>query len=352
MWNTGATTPTINVNTAGTYSIRVSDNSCTAYDTIVVGNAPTPTPVLPDSAAICDGNAISLDAANNGASYQWNDGSTNQTLEVSTAGLYTVNITNAYNCAILDSTFVTINTAPEVDLGNDTIICIGAALLLNAQNNGAQYQWSTGAQSQSITVSQAGTYIVTVTNGLLCTTSDTIEVSAFDAATTNGFDFTPRFEIEPGRVDFEPVDPMFVTGYHWDFGDGNTSSSQNPSNVYANSGNYLVTLTVTNECGSKDTSLLINVDLYLGVANVINNNLNIKVYPVPAHESITIESADPVVNIKSLTIFNTIGQEVNSLKNINKLNTNMDISNIPSGDYFIRIETNKGSQTRKINIIH
>ena len=101
-----------------------------------------------------------------------------------------------------------------------------------------------------------------------------------------------------------------------------------------------------------DTTLTINVDPYLGVAYVVNNKLNLKVYPVPAQESITIESGDPVVTIYALTMYNTIGQEVISYKKLNTLKSDMNITHIPSGDYFIRIETNKGIQTRKINIIH
>jgi hypothetical protein len=37
--------------------------------------------------------------------------------------------------------------------------------------------------------------------------------------------------------------------YHWDFGDGHTSNLQNPTHVYADVGEYIVTLTVTDACG-------------------------------------------------------------------------------------------------------
>ena len=40
-----------------------------------------------------------------------------------------------------------------------------------------------------------------------------------------------------------------IVSYYWDFGDGQTSSLYEPTHVYADSGSYLVVLTVTNSCG-------------------------------------------------------------------------------------------------------
>ncbi|MBL7703953.1 MAG: PKD domain-containing protein, partial [Taibaiella sp.] len=351
LWNTGATTPTINVSTTGTYSVSVANSNCTGYDTINIGNAPVPAAVLPDSSDICDGTIITLDAGNNGATYLWNDGSSNQTLEVATAGLYTVNITNPQNCSIQDSTFVTVNAIPLVDLGNDTTICIGAGLVLDAQNNGADYLWNTGDQTQAITIDEAGSYSVTVTNAQQCSASDTIEVSTYEAAAVNGFNFTPRFDLEPGRVDFVPVDPMFVNSYHWDFGDGNTSVTQNPSHIYTNSGNYLVTLTVTNDCGSKDTSLLINVDLFVGVKDAGRTDLNIDVFPVPATDDLTIASKDAGVLLKSATVVNMTGQTFKVPYRTKDSKLLLDLSTFTSGNYTIIIQTNKGIFYRKINIL-
>lgn len=350
-WNTGAATPTINVTAAGTYSVSVANSNCTGYDTIVVGNAPVPAPVLPDSAAICDGNILTLNAGNTGANYLWNDGSSNQTLEVHTGGLYTVDITNSSGCSITDSSLVTLKTIPQVDLGNDTIICFGNLLPLDAQNSGADYLWNTGDQTQSIIVTGEGTYAVTVTNADQCSASDTIEVSTYDAASVNGFHFNPRFDLEPGRVDFVPIDPMFVDSYHWDFGDGNTSNDPNPSNVYANSGSYLVTLTVTNDCGPKDTSLLINVDVFVGVKTTQATDLNIDVFPVPAKDYISIESKDAALTLQGVTVVNTIGQILPVNTERQGQNLKLELSQIAAGNYIIIIETNKGKTYRRFNIL-
>jgi len=67
---------------------------------------------------------------------------------------------------------------PQVDLGNDTAIMQGEQLLLDAGNPGSHYLWNTGDTTQTILVSMAGTYSVTVSNP--CGTDwDDIVVSVF-----------------------------------------------------------------------------------------------------------------------------------------------------------------------------
>ncbi|MEO1212286.1 MAG: T9SS type A sorting domain-containing protein [Bacteroidota bacterium] len=67
--------------------------------------------------------------------------------------------------------------APIVDLGPDTVSC-GNPVVLDAGNTGATFNWSTGESTQSITVSNSGTYWVDVTDGN-GTSRDSIEVSIF-----------------------------------------------------------------------------------------------------------------------------------------------------------------------------
>ena len=68
-------------------------------------------------------------------------------------------------------------SAITVNLGNDTTICEGSSLALNAGYTGAKYSWSTGDTTQIINVNTAGTYSVIVHNGLFQIGYDTINVS-------------------------------------------------------------------------------------------------------------------------------------------------------------------------------
>jgi hypothetical protein len=57
-----------------------------------------------------------------------------------------------------------VSEIPVVDLGPDTTISQGQSIVLDAGNTGSNYEWSTGDTTQTIEVSQAGTYSVAVTN--------------------------------------------------------------------------------------------------------------------------------------------------------------------------------------------
>lgn len=52
-----------------------------------------------------------------------------------------------------------------------------------------------------------------------------------------------------------------ITAWHWDFGDSNTSSLQNPTHVYASGGTYNVTLQVTNSAGDTNTTAAIPISV-------------------------------------------------------------------------------------------
>ncbi|MBK9412219.1 MAG: hypothetical protein IPN61_02150 [Bacteroidetes bacterium] len=78
----------------------------------------------------------------------------------------------------------TINPLPNVNLGNDTVICPGSTIVLNAGNTATTYAWSTGASTSSIDVTQGGTYWVAVTNS--CgTTRDSIVIQSRQLPSVN-----------------------------------------------------------------------------------------------------------------------------------------------------------------------
>jgi hypothetical protein len=94
------------------------------------------------------------------------------------AGIHEISV--VFSCSeglMSDPVYKTVDISyqPEVFLGNDTLIIQGQTLLLDAGNPGLEYLWSTGETTQTITVSFAGEYSVTV-NGYCGIDSDTIEV--------------------------------------------------------------------------------------------------------------------------------------------------------------------------------
>jgi hypothetical protein len=286
--------------------------------------------------------------------YQWSDNSTAAALDVApTNGVqnqFWVKVTSPNGCVKRDTVHVTVNPKLQVNIGNDTIVCSNTPLTLDAGNPGATYLWSTGAQTQSITTLTGGTYTVAVTNDYDCTTTDEIVIGARLEASTDGFNFIPKFEIQQGRVDFAPINAQAVDSFYWDFGDGNTSQLQEPSHVFAAEGDYIVSLKVKNDCGFMDTALMITVDMALGVHESKIGKNDLKVFPVPAANKLTVLSETGDIKIMNITICNALGQVQKDLQYTGGSRQEIDVTNQPAGNYFMRIETNKGTAYRRFSI--
>ncbi|WP_143097909.1 gliding motility-associated C-terminal domain-containing protein [Chitinophaga sp. CF118] len=117
---------------------------------------------------------------------------------------------------------------PVVNLGNDTAICKGNTLTLDAGTANAAYtiRWSTGETSQTISVAAAGTYTATVTNSG-CSTTDSIKVKITNPPVVN----IPDANICDGQsVKLN----AYVQGasYVWNTGDTGPSITVNTSNMY------------------------------------------------------------------------------------------------------------------------
>jgi hypothetical protein len=77
---------------------------------------------------------------------------------------------------IKDTASVSIYYAPYFNLGNDTTICKGKPLTLDAGSDGTSYKWLDNSTSRFYSVTRTGTYFVDVTNKYNCTAKDYIKV--------------------------------------------------------------------------------------------------------------------------------------------------------------------------------
>ncbi|MFA4851831.1 MAG: gliding motility-associated C-terminal domain-containing protein [Bacteroidales bacterium] len=130
---------------------------------------------LGNDTTICNSSSLALNAGNPVSSYLWSTGDTTQIISVSLTGSYWVSIINS-GCTGSDTIDITFASPLIVSLGNDTTLCSGNSLILNAGNPVSSYLWSTGDTTQIISVSASGNYWVFVTNGS-CSGKDTINVS-------------------------------------------------------------------------------------------------------------------------------------------------------------------------------
>lgn len=178
-WNTGATTATLVVDEAGTYWVDALQTGCTASDTVVVSIVDPGTVDLGPDVTLCAGGTIELDATLAGATYLWNDGSTDATLQVMSTGNYSVEATVG-QCSVSDAIQITFTPLPTVDLGGDVELCPGASALFDASIPGGTYLWNDGSTASTFSSSDAGEVFVTVTVAG-CSASDTVLVSLLEA---------------------------------------------------------------------------------------------------------------------------------------------------------------------------
>ena len=158
-----------------TYTLYVTDaNSCVVSATATVE---TQNITVNQQTYSCGQASMTFTAPNNAANYQWSTGETTNTITVTdyTQG-YNVTVTGTNGCTSVYSYEVADVPAPIVNL-SDALACNGETVTLDAGTEGVTYQWNTGEDTQTIDVSNAGWYIVTVTNFTGCTTIDSAFVS-------------------------------------------------------------------------------------------------------------------------------------------------------------------------------
>lgn len=248
VWSNGQTSPTITIDQAGTYSVDVSNGYCTSSASLVVSTLPLPQNSL-NNVTTCVDNAVTLNAGNPGCTYLWSTGATTQSIAAPTSGTYSVQVTNALGCSAQFSSTVQLVAPPSVSLGADTVLCEGQSLVLDAGNPGAQYTWSNGATTRTITVTSSAIYMVTVDNGY-CMRSSAVDV---------------RFDPSPARMAVRQAftcldeDPRHValnagnpgSRYVW-------STGSNQQVILAGAyGWYFVDITNSFECSVRD-SVVVN----------------------------------------------------------------------------------------------
>ena len=243
LWSNNSTAKSITVSNSGTYWVKVT-NSCGVYrDTVkITYNQGASLDIGGDTIGKCNNAPANLVANITGGSYLWSNNATTRGISVASPGMYWLKYTD--NCGTYYDTVHVVNLGmATVDLGMDTLICIGDQLVLDAGNPGGFYSWSTGVQTRTITVDTTGTYYVSANNGcgpvwdtinveVLMLPGDTIGDSAFFC--------------DGGYIDLNAGNWGYGSYYYWD--DGTTGKIHRYSTVgahWVDVGNYCDTIRVS-----------------------------------------------------------------------------------------------------------
>ncbi|HKR06490.1 MAG TPA: T9SS type A sorting domain-containing protein [Bacteroidia bacterium] len=356
MWSNGATTATINVSTSGTYTVTVCDaNGCTGSASATVTVIPNPVPVITGSTTICQGSSTTLNAGAGYTSYLWSTSTTTQIINVSVASPYTVTVTNANLCTGSASIVVTVNPAPTPVITGNTTICQGSSATLNAGAGYACYVWSTGTITQTINVTFAGIYTVTVCDANGCTGSASVTVT---------INPNPVAVITPSVTTYiclgDTVHFTANTGagfiYQWYKNSLPISGAVNSFYDAFASGNYSFAVTDSNGCYSLSSFTHVHIICFpplepSELRMTTESNDDIVLIPNPASHEITIQTGRALQSIK---IFDVVGQQVYSQQPETlritigiKPETKINISNFSKGIYFVILDTGKEKVVKK-----
>lgn len=234
-----------------------------------------------------------------------------------------------------------VGNPPQVNLGQDIHTCEDLPILLDAGNAGGVYKWSTGGTKQTLDVTgKAGTYWVEVDK--YCLGSDTINIQLDPLPQLSGINF-----VKIGRgYQYSVANLQFADRVLWMFGDGSTDTAKSPYHEYATSGSYMVTLIAYNQCGTDSIQIMIPLD----VAQ-INADDEISLYPNPASDKLYLDAVGSV-KLTDIVIMNVMGSVVHKqqLPNTNSVKQ-IDIGQLPAGNYNVRINTEDGIVNKKLVII-
>jgi len=151
--------------------------------------------------------------------------------------------------------------------------------------------------------------------------------------------------------------------WFWDFGDGETDSSENPLHSYASDGTYNVKLTVLNYLDSWDTTSAQVEVITTDVKNISLSKTKFQLfqnYPNPFNPSTVIEYWLPEASFVSIKIYNVLGKEVRTLVNQTQHTGNYQIqwngldsfgNNVAAGIYIYKITAGNFVDTKKMLLI-
>jgi hypothetical protein len=271
LWSNGETTASVVEEYAGNYTVTVTNEfgcTTTASYVIVDGNCvPDATVSFLGNPVFCEGDSCVFEAQPGMLQYLWSNGATTQTIiikESISALIVTVTNINGYSTASFPIETI-MKSAPQAGiLSNRDSLCAGQTAILSNVAAANSFNWSTGANTPTIQVTAAGTYLVTVTGSNGCT-----RMSSPFIVKSGNCGIPPIANISAsGSLTFCLGDSVTLTSasaasYLW-----STGTTTKSIKIF-NTGNY--TVTVTNAVGlsaSASVSVLVN---NLPVASITSN---------------------------------------------------------------------------------
>ncbi|MEO0341105.1 MAG: hypothetical protein AAF242_18065, partial [Bacteroidota bacterium] len=179
IWQENTRADSFLVTQPGFYQVRLDSSGCSFRDTIQVSFKASPAVNLGPNQDFCEGDRISISNLDHtaGINYIWSDNFSTQERLIDTEGLYI--LTGERNgCTSQDSILISRLETPSLNIGEDTTVCDGQSLQIQAESNASNFsiRWQDGSTEDQLIVQSAGIYTATITaNG--CQNQDSIRVN-------------------------------------------------------------------------------------------------------------------------------------------------------------------------------
>jgi uncharacterized repeat protein (TIGR01451 family) len=287
-WSNGATTQTITDTPSATttYSVTVSNGTCSgsASKTVTLGGSPSP--VITAAAAVCAGstnNGAGVSAVS-GATYNWTvangtitagQGTNSIQFTAGPSGNVTLGITvSGGSCSGSSSKTVPIQAPPAVTITGPASTCPNVSFTLDAGAGFSAYSWSNGATTRTITVSQTATttYSVNVTTSAGCSVSASQTVSMASTGTVTISAPASVVASSAGHAASAPAGPAGTT-YSWSITNGTITGGQGTNAIQFTagpSGTLTLSLSTNNggcvSAGSASITITAAANLFISIA--------------------------------------------------------------------------------------
>lgn len=309
-------------------------------------------------------------SSSNATSWSWDFGDGNTSTQQNPQHIYAADGT--YNVSLIASngcgsdtmtysvTVLIVGTPPVAGFSNSNPVCeLDPVTFTDNSTDAVSWDWDFGAGATPATANTQGPHVVTYsTSGnktvtLIVTNpwgTDTMIQNITVTGTPNAA-FTQSASGNGDVIDFTDQSSN-ATSWDWDFGDGSSSTQQNPSHTYATGGDYDVILVVSNACGADSVRITVNVTI-VGIGEN-ESAFEVLVWPNPTSGEITIRVSEFGNGPMQIKLMDAIGKQI-LMKQYPKIGSEeiiqLNLGNLPSGNYHLLLEGEKGVVLRKINII-
>ncbi|MES2593072.1 MAG: T9SS type A sorting domain-containing protein [Bacteroidota bacterium] len=352
LWSDNTTTnDSLVVYDSDSYTVTVTNGGCSATSavTMVMAHAYPTAPIITahGPTTFCTGDSVIL-VSNDATGIMWSDNSTNDSLTVWTAGPYAVTATDNGCSSTSDTTTVVVKlipATPTITTSDTTLLCTGESVTLFSSSLTGN-TWSSGPATNSINVSTAGPYTVTVTvNGCAATSAPTtITVKPLPIVALTAFTTTPCTTDAPFALTGGSPAGGTYSGIGVD-----SLGMFHPESAGALQG-ITYTVTDTNGC-SNSASRNMAVQYCAGIEELSLEGISIYPNPSTGNFNIVVKNA----NFRELVICITDiqGKEIfsSSDKNISSdYNKQINLTQFAKGIYYVKLSSSADVKIKKLII--